>query len=212
MAALIMLAGGWLAGKVATGESTGTLVTPFTGPFVSAASVALLGAAVIGAERLLAVSERVTDSRGRRVATRSLAVVAAIMLLAGPLAGLTAWTAQNVVPQAAGEDDPQQVQPLGTRMLIAATQSRILPATAIDRGVGEEQTRTLLISTKEDGSFDATLMRGAGTTLDDLSTIAAARNIMGSRGGNGQGGRRRHSLPPYSGSHHSCCPGRGSPS
>lgn len=182
VAALIILAGGWLAGHVATGESTDILVTPFTGPFVSAASIALLGAAVIGAERLLVGSEKVTGSRGRRVATRSLAVLTAVMLLAGPLAGLSAWTAQNFVPRAAGQDDPGNGPPLGTPMLIAATQPRILPATAIDRGVGPEQTRTLLISTQEDGSFDATLMRGAGTTLDDLSAIAASRNIMGEPG------------------------------
>ncbi len=63
-----------------------------------------------------------------------------------------------------------------------AGNARTLPATAIDRGTGPEQTRTLLISTKENGTFDAALMRGAGTTLDSLSTIAAARNIMGAPG------------------------------
>ncbi len=61
-------------------------------------------------------------------------------------------------------------------------ESRTLPATAIDRGEGPEQSRTLLISTGENGTFDATLMRGAGTTLDTLSTIASARPIMGEPG------------------------------
>ena len=68
---------------------------------------------------------------------------------------------------------------LGTPKLIQPTQARTLPATAVDRGEGTEQSRTLLIASNEDGSYDATLMRGAGTTLDALSTIAAARSILG---------------------------------
>ncbi len=39
-AAVLMLAGGWLAGHVATGASANVLVTPFTGPAVSAAAFA----------------------------------------------------------------------------------------------------------------------------------------------------------------------------
>jgi hypothetical protein len=73
-------------------------------------------------------------------------------------------------------------KPLGTPRLVEAGSTRTLPATAVDRGTGSEQTRTLLISTKENGAFDATLMRGAGTTLDSLSAIAAARNILGGPG------------------------------
>jgi hypothetical protein len=59
---------------------------------------------------------------------------------------------------------------------------RSLPATAIDRGAGPEQTRTLLLSTGDDGTFNAALMRGSGTTLDSLSAIATARNITGAPG------------------------------
>jgi hypothetical protein len=59
---------------------------------------------------------------------------------------------------------------------------RSLPATAIDRGTGPEQTRTLLLSTGDDGTFNASLMRGSGTTLDSLSAIASARNIVGAPG------------------------------
>ncbi|MEO8282071.1 MAG: glycosyltransferase, partial [Pseudarthrobacter sp.] len=46
VAALISLVGGWLAGHVATAASADTLVTPFTGPAVSAAGFALLAAAL----------------------------------------------------------------------------------------------------------------------------------------------------------------------
>jgi hypothetical protein len=106
-----------------------------------------------------------------------------LVLLAGPLAGLTAWTAQNVLPAASGTSAAtQDSRPLGTPRLIAATQPRLLPATAIDRGEGPEQTRTLLISIREDGTYDASLMRGAGTTMDALSAVASARSIMGEPG------------------------------
>jgi hypothetical protein len=39
-----------------------------------------------------------------------------------------------------------------------------------------------MISTRDNGSFDASLMRGAGTTLDSLSAVASARNIIGAPG------------------------------
>ena len=51
-----------------------------------------------------------------------------------------------------------------------------------DRGTGPEQARTLLLSTQANGIYDAALMRGAGTTLDSMSAIAAARNILGAPG------------------------------
>lgn len=185
VAALVVLVGGWLAGHVATGVLGDTLVTPFTGPAVSAAGFALLAAALIGAERLLDAADRSMTSRFRQnVMLRSAAALGMVLLLAGPLAGMAAWSAQNVLrPAAAAQPaDGSAGPPLGTPRLVEAGNARTLPATAIDRGTGPEQSRTLLISTKENGTFDAALMRGAGTTLDSLSTIAAARNIMGAPG------------------------------
>ncbi|WP_160669138.1 glycosyltransferase [Pseudarthrobacter sp. ATCC 49987] len=196
-AALMVLAGGWLSGQVATGVSANVLVTPFTGPAVSAAAFAILGASLIGAAGLLDAADRAAAATmGRKVLTRATAVTAMILLLAGPLAGLTVWAAQNVLPQAteaaampgaerasglAGTDSPGTAS-LGAWRLVQPAESRTLPATAIDRGEGPEQARTLIISTGENGTFDAALMRGAGTTLDALSTIAAARPIMGEPG------------------------------
>nr|WP_255527087.1 glycosyltransferase family 2 protein [Pseudarthrobacter sp. BIM B-2242] len=185
VAALVVLVGGWLAGHVATGVLGDALVTPFTGPAVSAAGFALLAAALIGAERLLDAADRSMSSRVRQnVMLRSAVALGMVLLLAGPLAGMAAWSAQNVLrPAAAAQPaDGSAGPPLGTPRLVEAGNARTLPATAIDRGTGPEQSRTLLISTKENGTFDAALMRGAGTTLDSLSTIAAARNIMGAPG------------------------------
>ncbi|MET1022597.1 MAG: glycosyltransferase [Arthrobacter sp.] len=196
--ALLLLAGGWLSSQVATGASADVLVTPFTGPAVSAAAFAILGAALIGAAELLDSADRaVAATTGRRVLVRATAVAAVALLLAGPLAGLTFWAAQNSLPPAAAAagaptaeqagtvppgTDSRGTDSLGARRLVQPADSRTLPATAIDRGEGPEQSRTLLISTGENGTIDAALMRGAGTTLDALSTIAAARPIIGEPG------------------------------
>lgn len=192
VAALAVLAGGWLAAHVATGAGTQSLVVPFTGPAVSAAVFALLGAAIIGGDGLLTLAGAGPDSvtRGggvrpsvlpRSTVARVAAALALVLLLAGPLAGLAAWTVQNVV-QPADAPVHADTADLGTPRLLGPTDPRMLPATAVDRGEGPEQTRTLLISTGEDGTYSATLMRGGGTTLDSLSTIAAARNILGNPG------------------------------
>ncbi|MDR6415369.1 glycosyltransferase [Pseudarthrobacter sulfonivorans] len=183
--ALILLMGGWLAGHVVTGATADTMVTPFTGPAVSAAGFSLLAAALIGAGRLLDAADRPTARSVRRnMVLRSATAVGMVILLAGPLAGMAVWSAQNVLrPAASAQPAESPAGPaLGTPRLVEAGNVRTLPATAIDRGTGPEQTRTLLITTKENGTFDAALMRGAGTTLDSLSTIAAARNIMGAPG------------------------------
>ncbi|MFF2316630.1 glycosyltransferase family 2 protein [Arthrobacter sp. NPDC058097] len=187
VAALVVLAGGWLAAHVATGAGAQSLVVPFTGPAVSAAVFALLGAAIIGGDGLLtlagAAPDSVTRDGGARpsAVARGAAALALVLLLAGPLAALAAWTVQNVV-QPADAAVHADTADLGTPRLIGPTDPRMLPATAVDRGEGPEQTRTLLISTGEDGTYSATLMRGGGTTLDSLSTIAAARNILGNPG------------------------------
>ncbi len=189
-AAVLMLAGGWLAGHLATGVSAAVLVTPFTGPAVSAAAFAVLAASLIGAESLLDSADRAAAATtGRKILIRSTAVTAMVLLFAGPLAGLTVWAAQNLaqptVPAATTADSASlsaAAGSLGAPRLVHPTKARTLPATAIDRGEGPEQSRTLLISSGEDGAYDASLMRGAGTTLDSLSTVAAARPVMGEPG------------------------------
>jgi GT2 family glycosyltransferase len=191
VSAVLLLAGGWLAGHVATAVSADVLVTPFTGPTVSAAAFVLLAAALIGGEALLDSADKAAAAAlGRKILIRSTAVTAMVLLTAGPLAGLTVWAVQNLLqptapaasPASAGSLGPADAGGLGTPRLVEPSKARTLPATAIDRGEGPEQARTLLISSGENGTYDASLMRGAGTTLDALSTVAAARNIMGEPG------------------------------
>ena len=199
---IIALAGGWLAGHVATGLATDVMVTPFPGPAVSAASFALLAAALLGAEQLVSAADVASAAGAKtRTAARAGLALGLVVLLAGPLAGMAAWSAQNLLrPATAAAPAARAVAPdsgpasnpatpgdggagaLGTTRLVDAATGRSLPATAIDRGTGPEQTRTLLLSTGDDGSFNASLMRGSGTTLDSLSAIASARNIIGAPG------------------------------
>ncbi|MEQ4518892.1 glycosyltransferase family 2 protein [Pseudarthrobacter sp. B907] len=208
-AGTLMLAGGWLAGHVATGASAEVLVTPFTGPAVSAAAFTLLGAALLGAEALLDAADAMSAAAPgrnvlyRKILVRGTAVTAMVLLLAGPLAGLTAWAAHNVlqtVPSAApaptaaagasvpdpgtgtGTAGTAAAGELGTRRLVQAGKARTLPATAIDRAEGPEQARTLVITARENGAFAASLMRGAGTRLDSLSAVASARTVIGAPG------------------------------
>ncbi|WP_461174328.1 glycosyltransferase [Arthrobacter sp. Z1-9] len=181
--ATIALAGGWFAGQVATGMNADTVVTPFPGPAVSAAAFALLGAGILGAERLLGLATAAAGSVKHKTALQSATACGMVLLLAGPLAGMAAWSAQNVLrPSVVAAQMPPASPALGTPRLVEAAGIRILPATATDRGTGPEQTRALLISTGENGTYNASLMRGAGTTLDSLSAIASARNILGSPG------------------------------
>ncbi|MCX6497743.1 MAG: glycosyltransferase family 2 protein [Arthrobacter sp.] len=199
-AATLMLAGGWLAGHVVTGVGAEVMVTPFTGPAVSAAAFALQGAALLGADALLdaakasAAAEPDRKSLARRILVGGTAVTATVLLLAGPLAGLAAWAAQNVLQSAsspaavasdAGAGSAAATAgdgALGPRRLVQASSARTLPATAIDRGEGPEQARTLVISAREDGTFAASLERGAGTRLDALAAVASARPVMGAPG------------------------------
>ncbi|NUS35174.1 MAG: glycosyltransferase family 2 protein, partial [Pseudarthrobacter sp.] len=163
---------------------------------VSAAAFAFLASALPGAERLLGRADAAAGRGSKpRTAVRAAAAVGMAVLLAGPLAGMAAWSAQNLLRpapvaaesvQGAGSGRTAQGTTaegaLGTPRLVEAGAARTLPATAVDRGTGPEQTRTLLISTRDDGTFSASLVRGAGTTLDSLSTVASARSILGGPG------------------------------
>ena len=186
VAALIAaLAGGWLAGHVATGAGAQALVTPFAGPAVSAAVFALLGAALIGGDGLLALAgagsrRSVGPCGGRRAGAPSCpfhcgaghgAPAGRTAGRARGLDGAKRCPAGRTAERPAADRRPRD-SPAG-----GCHDPRMLPATAIDRGEGPEQTRTLLISTGEDGTYSASLMRGGGTTLDGLSTIASARDI-----------------------------------
>lgn len=179
--ALLFLASAWLAGHVATAVDGNLLVTPFTGPAVSAAGFAFLGSALIGADNLLQLKAKADDGRPvQRAAVRVVSAVATLLLIAGPLASMGLWATQNVL--AGGGNPPSAGGALGTQRLVQPSGAGTLPATAVDHGQGPEQSRTLVITAGENGGYTSSLMRAAGTTLDSLSTIAAGRSIVGSPG------------------------------
>ncbi|MHA7166918.1 glycosyltransferase [Arthrobacter bambusae] len=179
--ALLFLAWAWLAGHVATGVDGNVLVAPFTGPAVSAAGFAFLGAALIGADNLLQLKAKAEDGRPvQRAAVRIVSAVATLLLIAGPLASMGLWATQNVL--ASADTSTSSSGALGTPRLVQPSGPGTLPATAVDHGQGPEQTRTLVITAGENGGYTSSLMRGAGTTLDSLSTVAAGRSIVGSPG------------------------------
>ena len=188
LVALATLSSAWLLGHVATGVNNNVIVGPFTGPAVSAAGMVLLGAAVLGAEKLFTAPRTTSKGPRRHLPLQRVASAATMaFLVAGPLAGMAAWTAQNVlqptptaVPIAAPNTAEQTS--LGAGRQIWPVDTGTLPATAVDRGQGPERTRTLVITSGEQGAFSSSLMRGAGTTLDSLSTIASARTIIGAPG------------------------------
>ncbi|WP_434618153.1 glycosyltransferase [Arthrobacter sp. A5] len=195
--AVLGLISGYLSGGIAVALGGTFLVTPFSGPSVSVGAFALLGAAVLGLDALLQRAHQGAGTVTRRY--RVTAVLVSVLLVLCPAASLTLWVAQNLVhsnDQAADrslalEAGPQsditsKPAPLaaayGVPPLIRPSAARTLPATAADRGNGTERARTLVLSINADASVSAALMRGAGTTLDSLSTIASARDITGSPG------------------------------
>lgn len=191
LVALLALAAGWLAGRVPAAQTGNTLVAPFPGPAVSLACFALLAAAVAGADELL---RRLAGRRGGRAAqpaVRAAVVVVAAVLALVPALGTALYTARNLTdpgtPAAALQPDgsaqaARGAAGLGTARLVGPGPQRTLPATATDRGTGPEQSRSLVLSVDDDGAVTSALMRGAGTTLDRLSAIAAARGITGAPG------------------------------
>ncbi len=181
---------------VAAGPTS--LIPPFPGPLVSAFTLAVLAAALLGADGLLA-RRRSGENPVRRVrAARALVAAGAVLLALGPATSLGLWTLPLVgsgTPPApadvGGQGTTAQTAPagpgttFGTELLVGPDTVRELPATAADRGNGPDRTRTLVLSRNADGVLEAALVRGGGTTLDALSSLYAAHAVKGPPGAAG---------------------------
>ena len=174
---LTALALSWLSAFVATGAAPGELVTPFPGPLVSAAVFLQLCAALLAGDALLRPGrKRKISASGKVRGVRPAAVLLGAVLALGPAAGLVLFSG----PLATGTTTAQGIGgALGAEPLVSPAAERTLPATAADRGSSDERTRTLLLQTDDNDDVTAALMRDAGTTLDSLSTVYAARSIRG---------------------------------
>ncbi|WP_338423129.1 glycosyltransferase family 2 protein [Arthrobacter sulfonylureivorans] len=176
LGAFLTLAASYASSMLATAVAPGAVVTPFTGPFVSVAMFLLLGAALIAGNRMqLGMA---SWGRSRSGLRRTVAVAAVVLLGLGPVVGLAHW----LVPQFTGYTASTEARTLtdfGTQMSVAPGADRTLPATAADRGTGPEQARALVLTAGTGGTVTAAVMHGSGTTLDQLSTIYAARSLNG---------------------------------
>ncbi|MHA7144042.1 glycosyltransferase [Arthrobacter sp. TmT3-37] len=165
---------------------TSALIQVFPGPLVSAVSLCLLAAALSGMPG--AQHADVAPAPPRR---RLAGFAGGLVLAVGPLVGLGLWLVPDVatpppasaepvvIPGAPVEEatDAPATTDLGTGIGLRPVAERPLPATAADRGTGPEQIRTLVITVDDEDDVTAALMRGSGTTLDDLNPLYAARVV-----------------------------------
>ncbi|MDP5227364.1 MULTISPECIES: glycosyltransferase family 2 protein [Arthrobacter] len=169
-AAAVFLAAGWALAGIPAAADGDVVVPAFSGPAVSVAFCALLLAAVAGADRAL---QRRRAAEHRRAPWRmALVSVVTLVVLLGPAIGSWSWLTGNlgIGPAAKGDQ-------YGAARLIHTDTAPRIPATAVDRGRGPEQTRTLVVTELNGGGYAGALVRGSGTTLDSLSAIAGAQTI-----------------------------------
>ncbi|MFP5315058.1 MAG: glycosyltransferase family 2 protein [Actinomycetes bacterium] len=175
--ALLAILGSVGSSLVVTAVGSSSLITPFTGPWVSVLCLALLAAALIGGEWLLQLlrAGRLGRTAGSPRGARIWLIAAALVLALGPATSLTVW----LVPQLRGSDPGAEATAFGTESAVVPSAPRTLPATAADRGTGGQRSTTLVMNVDGDSNVSAALMRGGGTTLDSLSQIYAARQLHG---------------------------------
>lgn len=195
---------------VAVSVGSSALITPFAGPLVSVLVLALAGAALVGADKALTAhqirigSKARADSSAPRGRTSPALVAAAVVLAIGPTVSLGLWaiptpadttavtlsddaaSSDALVPDSLGTDSPELTESTGTRfgtdLFLAPSAERTLPATAADRGNSPDRTRSLVLTVDGSNNVSAALMRGGGTTLDQLSQIYSARGVYGPLG------------------------------
>ncbi|MDK1317356.1 glycosyltransferase family 2 protein [Arthrobacter sp. zg.Y20] len=172
------------ASYLGTAATADSVVTAFAGPLVSATVLLLLGAALACAADVLPGSPAPVHARRPPRSRRSLAVVLGLVLAAGPAASLALWAVPqftgNGFPGTAANGGPNDAGILpGLETAVQGAPARTLPATAADAGYGDAQSRSLVLHADADGNVTAVLMRGGGTTLEQLSTVSAARGLEG---------------------------------
>ncbi|MBG6224160.1 hypothetical protein IWX63_000715 [Arthrobacter sp. CAN_A2] len=189
--AILALALGVLTPLVPVAADGSALVTAFPGPLVSAVTLCLLAAALSG---LPGRPDAGAPAAPARAGRQLLRIAAGATLAIGPLLSLGLWLAPGPAgpPAAVAEpvvlpDSPADEVPpagagttdFGTTIGVDPVAERPLPATAADRGTGPDRTRTLVITVDDDDRVGAALTRGAGTTLDALNPLYAARTLQG---------------------------------
>ncbi|WP_170835456.1 glycosyltransferase family 2 protein [Arthrobacter alpinus] len=183
LVALLALAAAYATKFIAVAFDGVTLVTPFSGPAISVAFFALLGAAILGLDAVhtrawhpsYAGTAGNPDTVQHHRTAKTMATLLSVILVAAPVASLGLWATQQLSEQPG-------VPALTGSFLPHGVTAGTIPATAADRGTGPEASRTIVLTVMTDGGVQASLMQGAGTTLDAMSTIATASRIAGSPG------------------------------
>ncbi len=193
--AVLALALGTVAPRFPVAVDGTALVGVFPGPLVSAVTLCLLAAALAG---LPGRQDPGLPAPPVRAGRQLLRTVAGLALAAGPLLSLALWLAPGVTGPPAAVADPAVLRgtpagerlagegaadagttDFGTAIRLDPVAARPLPATAADRGTGPDRTRTLVLTVDDDGDVRAALARAAGTTLDALNPLSAARTLQG---------------------------------
>ena len=173
LGALLGLLAGWAIGFVPVGLDSESLVSAYTGPFVSFVAFALVAAASQSIAALrrehLSAEQRAGARRGPLVVLSALAAVS-----------LAATAAIALAPQLDADNRQGELTSLNAANQVHASTERTVPATAADAGRGELQERTLVLRQQPGGSFDSELVSGSGITLDSLSRFSQVAQLTGS--------------------------------
>ncbi|MFP5346052.1 MAG: glycosyltransferase [Actinomycetes bacterium] len=148
-----------VTGQVVVGTDGTSAVTGWPGTGISLATAGLL-VAVCAAAR----GSRARLPTGRRAVARAVRVGVACLCLLLPAAALLSWGWTG----ASGR----------TVTALARTPGSVLPEVARDAGTSGDATRAVVLRAIPDGAA-ASLVRGSGATLQDVSTVLAARAVTG---------------------------------
>ena len=143
---------------VVVAGTDGRLTSAWSGPGVSLALLGVLLAAVLGAAGARPALAR-TSFGWRQVSAGVLALLA----WAGPTAVLGGWVAS--------------VRQDGTALTLV--DGPTVPAAGAQLEQAPDRSRVLVLSPSDDGSVDATVLRGDGRLLVDESRTVAARAVTG---------------------------------
>lgn len=171
LVALSALALAYASTLLGVSVNASAIVTPFNGPAISVMFFALIAAALLGldAQYRKAFDPSVSAATAKRKG-KGTAITATALLLLSPVVSLGLWSGNQFMGNSGGL--------IGASVIQSQT-AGTLPATASDRGMGPEASRTLVLKTNGDSSVNAALMQGSGTTLDSLSGVALAAAVTG---------------------------------
>ncbi|MFC0582036.1 glycosyltransferase [Micrococcoides hystricis] len=176
LTALLSLAVAYLTSGIVTAADGSQPVTIFPGPAISVWYLVLMMGAIVTLDVFGSLRNRSTAGR-RAGFTTATGVLLGTMVLSVLLAGAQFLTASFVDP-VQDEDPLHAIDDLGSDSQVAASPTRLVPATAADQALGQYRTRTLRITATNTG-FDGALINGAATTLDAMSAGHHARQFSG---------------------------------